>query len=338
MALLFWYDLDMALTVQSALAQIEHSLGGSLSSELDAIGLINEAGQYLVTMHDWMWLDRPAVSLDFRAEIGLSGTVSWNENTNHLTSTGSFTNYTWLNGDSIIITAGSGTPYGRFPVINKVSSDAIHIGWTYDPAGGPPHSVTGFAAAVKTDAIRLPSDFGNIIDIQPTVGLVNSFNLTDASFINQLRTNEVSVGNFRYWGCVTRGMNYDSDGTPTSGVGDWRLEIYPTPTVSTVNALTMFYRAGWTAVSSDTVLIPVPDYCESLFRMLVRAFARGYEEDDVASLHQRLMEIEKSPMFVHAKRRDGDMQNTMGQMYGGAVHQQVRNVNEYLRTQVIGPS
>lgn len=329
----------MALTVQSALAQIEHSLGGSLSSELDAIGLINEAGQYLVTMHDWMWLDRPAVSLDFRAKIDLSGTVSWHDGQHHLTVTGAFTNYSWLNGDSIVITAGTGTPYGRFPIIGRVSNDAIHIGWPYDPAGGPGTvSVTGFAATVDTAAVRLPYDFGNIIDIQPTVGLVNSFNLTDSSFINQLRTNEVSVGNFRYWGCVTRGMNYDHTGEASAGVGEWRLEVYPTPTVATTNALTMFYRAGWRTVSSDTVLVPIPDYCESLFRMLVRSFARGYEEDDVASLHQRLAEIEASPMFVHAKRRDGDMQNTMGQMYGGAVHQQVRNVNEYLRTQVIGPS
>lgn len=329
----------MALTVQSALAQIEHSLGGSLSSELDAIGLINEAGQYLVTMHDWMWLDRPPASLDFRAEIDITGTVAWNDNTHHLTPavSGKFTSYSWLDGDSIVITGGSGTPYGRFPVIKRVSSNAIHIGWTYD-APTTPANVTSFVAKLKTDSIALPSDFGNIIDIQPTEGLVNSFNLTDTSFINQLRTNEVSVGNFRYWGAITRGHNYDQGLEESVGQGAWRLEIYPTPTVTKYNALTMFYRAGWRAVSSDTVLIPIPDYCESLFRMIVRSFARGYEEDDVASLHQRLMEIEQSPMFVHAKRRDGDMQNTMGQMYGGAVHQQVRNVNEYLRTQVIGPS
>ena len=125
----------MALTVQNALAQIEHSLGGSLSSELDAIGLINEAGQYLVTMHDWMWLDRPAVSLDFRAKIDLSGTVSWHDGQHHLTVTGAFTNYSWLNGDSIVITAGSGTPYGRFPVLNPLTDIAIQICWSYDPVG-----------------------------------------------------------------------------------------------------------------------------------------------------------------------------------------------------------
>ena len=328
----------MALTVQSALSQIEHSLGGSLSSELDAIGMLNEAGQYLISMHDWMWLDRPPVSLDFRAEVGVNGTVTWNDTTHHLTLAGAFTNYSWLDGDSIVITAGSETPYGRFPVISRVSSNAIHIGWPCNPAGGPSHSVTSFAANVKTDSIALPSDFGNIIDIQPTEGLVNSFDLTDTSFINQLRTNEVAVGNFRYWGAITRGHNYDQDLETSVGQGAWRLEIYPTPTVTKYNALTMFYRAGWRTVTEDMAFIPIPDYCETLFRQLMRAFARGYEEDDAASLHVRLMEIEKSPILMHAKQRDGNMQNTLGQMSGGAVQQQTRNINEYLKTTVIGPS
>ena len=328
----------MVLTVQSCLDQIEHSLGGALSTQLDPIGIINEAGQYLVDMHDWIWLDRPPVSLDFRAEIDITGTVAWNDTTHHLTLAGAFTNYSWLDGDSIVITAGSETPYGRFPVIKRVSSNAIHIGWPCDPTGGPSHSVTSFAAKVKTDSIALPSDFGNIIDIQPTQGLTNSFNLTDVGFINQLRTNEVAVGNFRYWGASTRGNNYDQGLETSAGQGAWRLEIYPTPTATEYNALTMYYRAGWRPVENDTDTINIPQYCESLMRMIVRAFARGYEEDDVASMHARLMEIQQSPMFMNARRRDGDMQPTLGQMSGGAVAQYEKQERQYLKSSVLGPS
>ena len=337
----------MALTVQSALSQIEHSLGGSLSGQLDAIGLLNEVGQYLVSMHDWMWLDRPPVSLDFRAQIVLSGAnITWNENTRHLAKTSSqiFANYSWLDGDSIVINSGavgaaSASPLGRFPVIGRVNgnADAIHIGWPYNSPSNPV-TISNFYAEVKTDSIALPSDFGNIINIQPTEGLVNSFNLTDTGFINQLRTNEVAVGNFRYWGAITRGHNYDNQGTESAGQGAWRLEIYPTPTITKYNALTMYYRAGWRAITEDMAFIPIPDYCETLFRQLMRSFARGYEEDDVGSLHLRLVEIEKSPIFLHAKQRDGNMQNTLGQMAGGAVAQQSRNYNEYLKTTVIGPN
>ena len=329
----------MVLTVQSCLDQIEHSLGGALSTQLDPIGIINEAGQYLVDMHDWIWLDRPPVSLDFRAEIDITGTVAWNDNTHHLTPAvaGKFTSYSWLDGDSIVITGGSGTPYGRFPVIKRVSSNAIHIGWTYD-APTTPENVTSFVAKLKTDSIALPSDFGNIIDIQPTQGLTNSFNLTDVGFINQLRTNEVAVGNFRYWGAITRGHNYDQGLETSVGQGAWRLEIYPTPTATEYNALTMYYRAGWRPVENDTDTINIPQYCESLMRMIVRAFARGYEEDDVASMHARLMEIQQSPMFMNARRRDGDMQPTLGQMSGGAVAQYEKQERQYLKSSVLGPS
>jgi hypothetical protein len=332
----------MVLTVQSCLDQIEHSLGGALSTQLDPIGIINEAGQYLVDMHDWVWLDRPPVSLDFRAEISVLSsvaTVQWHDGNHRLKQVGAFTNYTWLDGDSIVISGGSGLPYGRFPVVAKVSSDEIQIGWTYDPAGGPGYTtVTNFVGVVKTDSIALPSDMGNIIDIQPTQGLVNSFNLTDVGFINQLRTNEVAVGNFRYWGAVTRGKNFTHTGQASSGTGAWRLEIYPTPTSTEYNALTMYYRAGWRPVTDDTDLINIPQYCESLMRMIVRSFARGYEEDDVASIHARLQEIQQSPMFVNARRRDGDIQPTLGQMSGGAVAQYEKQERQYLKSSVLGPS
>lgn len=324
----------MVLTVQSCLAQIEHSLGGALSAQLDPIGIVNEAGQYLVSMHDWVWLDRPPVSLATRAEISISGSVSWQHGQNHLTKAGAFTNYTWLDGDSIVITAGTGTPYGRFPILSRVSDNAIHIGWPNLTSA----TITGFEAKVKTDSIAMPVDFGNAIDIQPTQGLVNSFNFTDIGFINQLRTNEVAVGNFQYWGAITRGRNYDSNGATTSGVGAWRMEIYPTVTTADPNALTMFYRAGWRVVEGDADMIAIPDYCETLFRSVLRAFARGYEEDDIASIHQRLAEIEQSVIFMHAKRRDGDMQPTMGQMSGGAVRQQEAMVEQYLKSSVLGPS
>ena len=327
----------MVLTVQSALSQIEHSLGGSLSAELDAIGILNEAGQYMATMHDWMWLDRPPASLNFRGELSLSGT-GWATASvgTHLQKTGAFANYTHLVGDTIVVTAGltGGTslPLGRYQIREKVSDNAIHIEWPNTTNG----SVTNLSATVKADSVALPSDFANAIDIQPTEGLVNTFNFCDTAMINQLRTNEVAVGNFRYWGAITRGLTL-TNGAVT-GNGKWRMEIYPSPSSNEANALTMFYRAGWIDIENDTVVIPIPEFCNTLYRSLVRAFARGYEEDDIQSIHQRLLEIQQSPIFIHAKRRDGDMQPTLGQMQGGAVTQQERAINQYLKSSVLGPS
>lgn len=305
-----------------------------MSSQIDPIGVVNEAGQYMVTMHDWVWLDRPPVSLDFRPEISLSGSFTWNQGSHQLGQSNAFTNYTWVDGDSIVITAGTGIPYGRFSIIHKIDDSTLHVGWSNPTTG----TITGFQGKVKADSIALPVDFANAIDIQPTQGLVNTFNFTDLSFINRLRTNEVAVGNYRYWGAITRGHNYDHQGAAAAGTGAWRIEIYPTPITASVNALTMFYRAGWRTVSADSDFIPIPDYCETLFRSILRAFARGYEEDDIASVHQRMAEIQQSPIFIHAKRRDGDMQPTIGQMAGGAVMQQELQVEQYLKSSVMGPS
>lgn len=325
----------MVLTVQSALSQIEHSLGGSLSSELDAIGILNEAGQYMAAMHDWMWLDRPPAGLDFRAEVVLSGSATISNGGAHLVKSNAFANYTHLVGDTIVVEGGSvgatALPKGRFQIREKVDNDTIHIEWGHTTNG----AVTGLSATVKADSIALPNDFANAIDIQPTEGLVNSFNFCDTAMINQLRTNEVAVGNYRYWGAITRGQTLMNGAV--SGNGKWRIEIYPSPASNQANALTMFYRAGWIDIEDDTVVIPIPDFCNTLYRAIIRAFARGYEEDDVASIHQRLLEIEQSPVFVHAKRRDGDMQPTLGQMQGGAFMQQRKNIDEYLKTTVIGP-
>ena len=326
----------MVLTVQSALSQIEHSLGGSLSAELDAIGILNEAGQYMATMHDWMWLDRPPASLDFRADIALFGSATISSGGAHLAKAGAFANYTHLVGDTIVVEAGAvgatALPTGRFQIRQKVDNDTIHIEWGHATTG----TVAGLVATVKADSVSLPDDFSNAIDIQPTEGLVNTFNFCDTAMINQLRTNEVAVGNFRYWGAITRGLTLTNG--QVSGNGKWRMEIYPSPSSNEVNALTMFYRAGWIDIEDDTVVIPIPEFCNTLYRSLVRAFARGYEEDDIQSIHQRLLEIQQSPIFIHAKRRDGDMQPTLGQMQGGAVTQQERAINQYLKSSVLGPS
>jgi len=51
-----------------------------------------------------------------------------------------------------------------------------------------------------------------------------------------------------------------------------------------------------------------------------------------------LAELEQSPLLRHAKMRDGGMQNTLGQMAGGAVQQQERAYTQYLKSSVLGPS
>lgn len=330
----------MALTVQSVLSQVEHALGGSLSSQLEEMSLLDEAGQYLVTMHNWAWLDRPSVPLTVRKDITLTGSLlDWNNVHKHLTQSNAFIGYTYLDGDYLLVTqntnAGSlNSAWGinqSYKIAGKQNDNQIFL----DPALDTTYTLAGMTAKVKCSGVALPEDFAEVIDIQPTQGLVNSFQMVDPAFLNQLRTNEVAVGNFRMFGAIVRGESIRK----MKGPGSYRLELYPTPEANERNKLTLFYRAGWkTLAGSENTYIPVPDYCESLYKQLVRTFAKGYEEDDVASLHMRLAELEQSPLLRHAKMRDGGMQNTLGQMAGGAVQQQERAYTQYLKSSVLGPS
>lgn len=55
----------MAFRVNDCLDAIQHELGGRLSKNLSPVSLINEAGEYVSSMHGWQWQRRPATTLDF---------------------------------------------------------------------------------------------------------------------------------------------------------------------------------------------------------------------------------------------------------------------------------
>ena len=54
---------------------------------------------------------------------------------------------------------------------------------------------------------------------------------------------------------------------------------------------------------------------------MLRAFARGYEEEDQATLNARLMEVANGPLFAAAVLRDGETQPDYGPVRGGAATQ-----------------
>jgi hypothetical protein len=81
----------------------------------------------------------------------------------------------------------------------------------------------------------------------------------------------------------------------------------------------MFYRSRWAHVYEDAAAIDIPELVESLYVWIARAYAAGYERGDVASIHQRMAEIEASPLFQVAKRSDGMAQPWITRpLYGGA--------------------
>ena len=83
------------------------------------------------------------------------------------------------------------------------------------------------------------------------------------------------------------------------------------------NSLTMFYRAGWTAVGNDVIKLRLPTYCDALFLEVLTAFARGYEEEDAGSTSARLIEVVSGPLMSAAVDRDASIQPDYGPVLHG---------------------
>lgn len=54
----------MARTLNDYLDIAEHTAGGQIDASIDLTQLVNDAGRYLVQMHDWAFLERPQATLN----------------------------------------------------------------------------------------------------------------------------------------------------------------------------------------------------------------------------------------------------------------------------------
>lgn len=181
-----------------------------------------------------------------------------------------------------------------------------------------PWSFVGKASATldvtaNQSYIALPVDFGNLDSINATNSLYRRIRMTSVGEILGLRTSLVSVGAWTYVGAIS----WASATQP-------RLEIWPTPSETQLAAITIFYKARWVDLTSDTATVLVPTHLEPLLIQLVRAFARGYEMEDQATLGARLAEIEQGPIMAAAARFDASQQYNLGPMRGSAVPYEVQ--------------
>lgn len=163
--------------------------------------------------------------------------------------------------------------------------------------------------------INLPSDFRDLEGYEATSGTLTSLRLTTLQRIVELRSSSVPQSTFGYYAALAYSSASPS-GAPTP-----RLEIYPTPTANSTAAFTIFYRIELPVVSNDQTFISIPRWCEVPFIQLVRAIARGYEEEDQASMQVRIATVKTGEEWQDALLRDGGAQPMLGLMRGGAVQQ-----------------
>lgn len=305
----------MVVSVNHALDHIRHTLGGgNLSIELDELGILNQAGEYLISMHPWHWLVGRSALINLRTSVS-GTTATWTASGNILTETGAFEDYSFVSGDVIEITDGTGATTGFYEVSSRTDDDNIVLSGSISSS----NLATGdIEWNIQANSCTLPSDFRDIVDITSTDSTLYDVRQTTLSQLLRYRTSQPFVtGDWNYAVAVSW------SGSPPVPI----LELYPSSQSIQNGAFTIFYRGGWDRVTTDSANIDVPEFIDSLFLRLVRAFARGYEREDSVTMNQLLLEIQQGPEFVMAARRDGMIQPYKSRLTGGGaiVHSRTQN-------------
>lgn len=106
----------------------------------------------------------------------------------------------------------------------------------------------------------------------------------------------------------------------------YRLELVRTPDANEADALTIVYRRKWVDVADNEDVIDVPDWLEMLLRLVVSKYARGLESGDLSA---QLAEVEASPLYANALRRDARGAGTTFGYVPGTGGADVQSVNPY---------
>ena len=295
----------MALSVQNCLDHIEHTLGGPLPQEIGGVKLVNMAGEVLVSGHPWKWLESVEHKADIRGKIAITG-GTWDLTGNaegelHLTKAAAFDNYAFVDGDTFEVTGGTNAILGHYRVTKRAAGDALLLD----------------SATLHTSALALPADFRDLIAVNTSSGFLKGLSLVTPGELLERRSSSFTTTTGYYFGAIvhpqTTGLG-SSTGAPTP-----RLEIWPTPGANETAAMTFFYRAGWTELTNDTDILRLPGYCELLYLEILRAMARGFEEEDQGSISERLVQVIGGPLIVIARERDSMVQPSYGALRNGAV-------------------
>lgn len=291
-----------SLTVRLLEGLVKYEVGASPGTPLEFRELVNQAGEHLVSMHAWRWLDGRQARLRLRPSIDLTG-ATWTEATLRITKTGAFTNYSWLSADTLEVTSGTGATTGTYEVASRVDANTITLRTSI---GAAANGQTDIAATMRNDQIALPSDF----DMQSITawamkrGLTGWVEMTGEATMLNLRAfgTERTIG---FWTLLRYVRGVDG------GQAVPRLEI-STVTDSADEELVIFYRGGWKEPATDDEVLCPPSWMNLLFIEVLKAVAMGTEESELGSLDARLTKLRMGVLFADAKNRDLMAQVTLG--------------------------
>jgi len=316
----------MTIRVDSCLARIGFSLGfgDQWPSAVSGLDIVNEVGEWLIGTHPWKFLEGREGLLNLRGSISITaGTTNASPGTT-LTSTGSFTDYTFLDGDRVSITSGTGVTAGSYDIAS--STDDTLVLKTSPGASG-----SAIVATLDLPTIALPANFGEMQSgaaIQAKDNIVSSLVFVPMQDVVQRRSSPtVASASWVFFGALAH-----------NSLMEPILEVYPTPSSNSAEHFRILYLAKWDPVLNDTDQVPVPAYMEGLFLMACTEYARGLFEEDTMPLYERLGRVEASTIYNQCVRQDGRIQRSYGRLRGGAVSPTgMRQAAGSLRSEVSSP-
>jgi len=343
----------MALSAREALAHVKHALSSDQMPSVGGLRILNDAGELLVNMHSWRWLEGVQVDVDLHADqpyvwlpenvreiTALVATSTLNtaitlttpmELAQRRASTVSTSFHYW----GALVFAPKSTPREN---VCRVTSAAASNGTDGVVIRDGSQSVTfeiNSTPFVNTDTRRLVEHDATSVDAQARL-LVAAINDDNSLSVKaELRSGEAAgtfyiVGKFDgpadqdYFSVSQKaGASQPVVGAATDGQQGGaptpRLDLWPTPGSYESDAFKAYCRAGWTPIRTDNDTVNVPSYIEPLYIQLVRAVALGYERDAEADVNLRVAQVRSGTVFMDARTRDGLTQPTLGPIENGAV-------------------
>ena len=334
----------MTLLVSDAIAHIRHTLASEDVPSIGAHRILNDAGQFMVNMHNWKWLEGAQSTLsltggqdyvwlpeDFREIIAVEPTSGLNNGFRittqdrllELRSLAVTNSFEW-NG-AVVYAPRSSAATGSFTLTGVTSGSTATIADAYNPTvsfvfvaaiGSNDNTATTRYVEVGSSDTITAQQFAVAINNAPSL-YVRAIAVGTTVQITHSRPG--ARGNGMLLGETGGRFTTNVDQTGIDG-GPLRprLDLWPTPVSDEVDRLMVYYRGGWATVDSDNALIPIPDWIETLYLTLVRAFARGYERESEASIEQRIMEVKAGPIYAAAQLRDKEMTASLGPIRGGS--------------------
>lgn len=152
----------------------------------------------------------------------------------------------------------------------------------------------GVDTSAGSKFIRLPDDFGNMY--RPMNGDYRLRIFPDIDFYGYVDQ-----------GIVQSAQTYIcrlGESTTAEGVTSRFLEFVEPFEDVEVDKFRITYEAGPVEITDGEQTLPLPRYMHGLLLALCRAMAKGYEESDMATKEQRVMEIMHGPTYDHAVSMD----------------------------------